>query len=103
MAARAFQAFLEDSLKDRDRRNDYLSYGADNSLYGGTHQAYPEGDERKRINLAFKSLFEVIKSEKIFENASADQAMMDSIFGAPSILFDEEQLELNKLFADEYW
>lgn len=102
MAARAFQAFLEDSLKDRDRRNDYLSYGADNSLYGGTHQAYPEGDERKRINLVFKNLFEVIKSEKIFENASADQAMMDSIFGAPSILFDEEQLELNKLFADEY-
>lgn len=102
MAARAFQAFLEDSLKDRDRRNDYLSYGANNSLYGGGHQAYPEGEERKRINLAFKSLFEVIKSEKIFENASADEAMMDAVFGAPSILFDEEQLELNRLFAGEY-
>ena len=102
MAARAFQAFLEDSLKDQDRRNDYLSYGADNALYGGFHQAYPEGEERKKINLAFKNLFEVIKSEKIFENASADQVMMDAIFGAPSVLFDEEQLELNRLFSDNY-
>ncbi|WP_010200472.1 LPD1 domain-containing protein [Psychrobacter sp. PAMC 21119] len=100
MAARAFQAFLEDSLKDQGRRNDYLSYGADNALYGGFHQAYPEGDERKKINLAFKNLFEVIKSEKIFENATADQVMMDAIFGAPSVLFDDEQLELNKLFSD---
>lgn len=57
MAARAFQAFLEDSLKDQGRRNDYLSYGADNTLYGGFHQAYPEGAERKKINLAFKNLF----------------------------------------------
>lgn len=102
MAARAFQAFLEDSLKDQDRRNDYLSYGADNALYGGFHQAYPEGEERKKINLAFKNLFEVIKREKIFENASADQVMMDAIFGAPSVLFDEEQLELNRLFSDNY-
>lgn len=102
MAARAFQAFLEDSLKDQGRRNDYLSYGADNALYGGFHQAYPEGDERKKINLAFKNLFEVIKNEKIFENASADQVMMDAIFGALSALFDDEQLELNRLFASEY-
>lgn len=26
--------------------------------------------------------------------------MMDAIFGAPSIFFDDEQLELNKLFSD---
>lgn len=90
MAARAFQAFLEDSLKDQGRRNDYLSYGADNALYGGLHKAYPEGAERKKINLAFKNLFEVIKSEKIFENAIADQVMMDAIFGAPSIFFDNQ-------------
>ena len=81
MAARAFQAFLEDSLKDQDRRNDYLSYGASNDLYGGIHKAYPEGEERKRINLAFKNLFQVIKTHKVFENASADSAMMDAIFG----------------------
>ncbi len=102
MAARAFQAFLEDSLKDQDRKNDYLSYGASNDLYSGGHKAYPSGDERKRINMAFKNLFEVIKHEKIFENTSANQAMMDAIFGTPSLFFDNEQLELNKLFAGEY-
>ena len=95
MAARAFQAFLEDSLKDQNRRNDYLSYGADNALYGGYHQAYPEGEERRKINLAFESLFEVIKSEKIFENASADQAMMDAIFGSSSVFFDDNYRDIH--------
>jgi len=95
MAARAFQAFLEDNLKDKNRRNDYLSYGADNALYGGYHQAYPEGEERRKINLAFESLFEVIKSEKIFENASADQAMMDAIFGSSSVFFDDNYRDIH--------
>lgn len=81
MSARAFQAYLEDSLKAQGRKNDYLSYGADNSLYGGQHNAYPDGDERKRINAAFDNLFKVIKEQKVFENATADEAMMDSIFG----------------------
>lgn len=76
--------------QNQGRRNDYLSYGADNALYGGYHKAYPEGAERKKINLAFKNLFEVIKSEKIFENAIADQAMMDAIFGSPSVFFDDQ-------------
>lgn len=80
---------------------DYLSYQADNTLYGGFHQAYLKGVERKKINIAFKILFEVIKSEKIFENASADQGMMNAIFGAPSVLFYEEQLELNELFGSK--
>lgn len=80
MAARSFQAFLEDSLKDRGRRNDYLSFGADNALYQN-HKAYPEGDERKLINAAFERLFDTIKTEKVFENAASDKAMMDSIFG----------------------
>ncbi|MDO5769001.1 MAG: hypothetical protein Q4P13_05810 [Psychrobacter sp.] len=81
MAARAFQAYLEDRLKDQGRRNDYLSYGADNALYEG-HKAYPEGKEREAINKVFDNLFKVLKDEKILENATNDQAMMDSIFGA---------------------
>lgn len=94
MAARSFQAFLEDSLKDQDRRNDYLSFGADNDLYGGGHQAYPEGVERKVINIAFKKLFEVIKSEKVFENAAANKPMMDAIFGAETLFIDNEGYDL---------
>lgn len=87
MAARSFQAFLEDSLADQGRRNDYLSFGADNNLYQN-HKAYPEGDERREINAMFKRLFETIKSEKIFENATGNQAMMDSIFGIQDDLLD---------------
>jgi len=45
------------------------------------NKAYPEGDERARINAAFDKLFKVIKDEKVFENASADESLMDSIFG----------------------
>lgn len=104
MAARAFQAFLEDSLKGQDRQNDYLSYGANNALYKN-HNAYPEGAEREKINAVFAELFKVIKDERIFENASEDEAMMDAIFGAKSALFDDEQAALNALFgsSDHYW
>ena len=77
----AFQAHIEDSLEAQGRRNDYLSYGANNDLYDSVHKAYPEGDERRRINAAFDKLFKVIKDEKVFENASADESLMDSIFG----------------------
>ncbi|GAA0319147.1 LPD1 domain-containing protein [Psychrobacter aestuarii] len=100
MAARAFQAYLEDSLEEQGRRNDYLSYGADNALYGGSHKAYPDGNERKKINMAFKNLFEIIKSEKVFENATADQILMDSIFGTSSVFSDDEDLELDTLLSN---
>ena len=100
MAARSFQAFLEDSLKDQERRNDYLSFGADNNLYK-SHKAYPAGEERKKINRVFAELFKVIKDEKVFENALKDEAMMDAIFGAESLLFDDEQQAFYELFNDE--
>ena len=90
MAARSFQAFLEDSLKDKNRRNDYLSFGADNTLYQN-HKAYPEGDERKLINAAFERLFDTIKKEKVFENAASDKAMMDSIFGDQTVFIDAQE------------
>ena len=88
MAARAFQAYLEDSLQDQERRNDYLSFGANNDLYGDRHKAYPAGEERKRINAVFKRLFVTIKDQKVFENAANNTAMMDSIFGGQTVLVD---------------
>lgn len=99
MAARSFQSYLEDSLRDQDRRNDYLSFGATNSLYKNS-KAYPDGDERVKINRVFAELFKVIKDEKVFENAMKDEAMMDAIFGAKSIFFDEDQHALNDLFGN---
>lgn len=85
MAARAFQSYLEDKLEQAGRRNDYLSFGANNSLYSDDYKAYPEGEERELINKAFDILFEVIKRQKIFENTTKDEAMMDSIFGPQSL------------------
>lgn len=92
MAARAFQAYLEDSLQDQDRRNDYLSFGANNDLYGGKHKAYPAGEERKRINAVFKRLFATIKDQRVFENAASNTAMMDSIFGEQTAFVDLQEV-----------
>ena len=57
MAARAFSAYIEDTLEEQGRKNDYLAYKSDNKWYDGG-KPYPEGEERKRINAAFKKLFE---------------------------------------------
>ena len=53
----------------------------------------------KKINRVFTELFEVIKNERVFENAIEDEAMMDAIFGVKSIFFDENQAALNELFG----
>ena len=70
MAARAFSAYIEDTLKEQGRLNDYLSYAANNSFYDDG-RPYPEGEERKKINAAFKKLFEVIKENNAIEKAVA--------------------------------
>lgn len=87
MAARAFQAWIEDKLAGMDRRNDYLSIYADNKfhvdpLFGIEWKPYPEGEERARINAAFDRLFEAIRNGKVFEKAAANGALLDSIFGS---------------------
>lgn len=86
MAARGFQAWLEDKLASMDRRNDYLSVFADNKhhvdpLLGIEWKPYPEGEERVRINAAFERLFAAIRQAQVFEKASQNTALLDSIFG----------------------
>ena len=70
MAARAFSAYIEDTLAEQGRKNDYLSYKSDNKYYDDG-KPYPEGEERKRINAAFKKLFEVIRENNAIEKAVA--------------------------------
>lgn len=87
LAARAFQSYLEDKLAKDGRKNDYLSIYADNkyhydALLGIQWNPYPEGEERTRINEAFDAFFDAIRSEQVFEKASANPALLDSIFGA---------------------
>ena len=70
MAARAFSSYIEDTLAEQGRKNDYLAYAADNKFYPDGNP-YPEGEERKRINAAFKKLFEVIRENNAIEKAVA--------------------------------
>ena len=68
MAARAFSAYIEDTLEGQGRKNDYLAYASDNKYYD-SGKPYPEGEERKRINAAFKKLFEVVRENNAIEKA----------------------------------
>ena len=62
MAARAFEAYVEDRLAGQGRRNDYLSAKADNRWYAleGV-EPYPQGEERERINRAFDELLAALR------------------------------------------
>ncbi|MCK2122124.1 LPD1 domain-containing protein [Pseudomonas sp. PNPG3] len=86
MAARAFQAYLEDRLAEQGRKNDYLSCLADNKHHyfpelDMPFKPYPEGEERVRINAAFDQLFKALRDEKAFEKAMSQTALLDAIFG----------------------
>lgn len=69
MAARAFSAYVEDTLNAMDRKNDYLASYSDNKYYPSDQRPFPEGEERKRINEAFKKLFEVVRENNAIEKA----------------------------------
>lgn len=68
MAARAFSAYVDDKLREKDRHNDYLAYKTSNRDYRGG-EPYPSGDERKKINEAFDNLFRVIKETNAIRKA----------------------------------
>lgn len=85
MAARAFQAYLEDRMADAGRRNDYLSALADNKHYvdpllGIEWKPYPEGEERTRINDSFDRFFAEMRAGRVLEQAVENKALMDAMF-----------------------
>ena len=93
LAARAFQSYLEDKLAADDRQNDYLSVYADNKYHYDAMtdtqwNPYPAGEERTRINAVFDELFAVLRDEKVFEKATGNKALLDSIFGSENLLDD---------------
>ena len=60
MAARAFACYVKDKLASNGYVNDYLCGHAD--LRGSDNiPIYPEGEERKRINVAFDELFAYLR------------------------------------------
>lgn len=93
MAARAFSAYLQDRLAEQQRQNDYLAY----STQGGNNRvgevAYPQGEERQRVNAAFDALFKALREEDVFAKAMSNQALMDSIFDRSIVLINEDDIE----------
>lgn len=69
MAARSFEAYLVDKLKEKGRKNDYLSGHANNDEYSGEWYPYPTERDRVKINKAFDELFEVIRNENAIRKA----------------------------------
>lgn len=64
--ARAFESYVEDSLSAAKRTNTYLvdgtqeTYNTGKRVATGDAQPYPQGDERKRINVAMENLLRVV-------------------------------------------
>jgi Large polyvalent protein-associated domain 1 len=76
MSARAFQSWVEDSLRKKGQKNDYLSALADNKYHrdfitGIEWKPFPEGEERQRINAAFDNLVSVLKKRGTLAKALA--------------------------------
>ena len=86
MAARAFEAYINDKIEGNKGRSDYLVYGAKNEYYRGTEEdfkPFPEGADRQAINGAFDKLFEVLdvlprKAEFGSENKLFTKEMKDA-------------------------
>ena len=74
LAARAFAHYLDKKLIDKGQKSGYLTYATNGD-------AFPSGKESERIIKAFDNIFNIIREEKILENAVANKALMDSIFG----------------------
>lgn len=59
LAARAFESYIQDKLKDSGRRSDYLVAGTRDGV------AFPMGEERKAINSKFDEIIQIIKENKL--------------------------------------
>jgi len=77
MFARSFESYVEDTLEDAGRRSSYLVTGTRVQYFTGRDagaerriaQPYPQGDERKTINLAIKNMLSVMAKQKTLEKS----------------------------------
>ena len=66
MAARAFEAYIEDKLDEAGVVSQYLVHSTSGGFYKVLYglNPYPEGGERKTINKAFESFFKTVKTKE---------------------------------------
>lgn len=85
MFARAFSCYLEDKLKEKGYRNDYLCGHSDSFVFtedetGKRFYAYPRSEERKRINETLDELINFLKEEKLMLPAAKEKPAETEIF-----------------------
>ncbi|WRQ33533.1 LPD38 domain-containing protein [Bacteroidales bacterium MB20-C3-3] len=85
MAARGFEAYVDDKLKAVGAKNDYLVHSVNNAVYVALYDAkpYPEGQERLDINNAFDTFFSTI-DEKIDEETGNTVLFRQPYFYSPT-------------------
>jgi hypothetical protein len=73
LAARGFEAYVQDRCAEREWRDDYLVHGTEESRFEVRPNApYPVGEERVRINAAFDRLVTFVKNELAPQSLSED-------------------------------
>lgn len=92
MLARAFAAYVEDTLKAKGRKSDFITYQTFGSVptTWGWKKPYPEGQERKDINAAFQKFFDLLKTKEtekgtaLFSRSMDDERPPSASVGSPS-------------------
>lgn len=67
--ARAFDAYVADSLEAKKRHNNYLTSGVPPKDFEGDAYPFPSGDERRKINKAFDKFFAVLRKTDSLKKA----------------------------------
>ena len=85
MFARAFSCYLEDKLKEKGYRNDYLCGHSDSFVFtedetGKRFYAYPRGEERKCINEALDELINFLKENHFLKKSSDKKPVSKEFF-----------------------
>ncbi len=66
MAARAFQAYVEDKIAEKGGRSYFLTYGTNMAVPTpwGWQRPFPAGEERQAINAAFDKLIDTLETKE---------------------------------------
>ncbi len=85
MAARGFEAYVDDKIKEAGSKNDYLVHSVNNAVYVALYDAkpYPEGQERLDINREFDNFFKVIE-EKVDDDSGNTVLFRQPYFYSPA-------------------
>lgn len=98
MAARAFQAYVEDRIADKGGRSDFLTYGTNTVIPTpwGWKRPFPAGEERKAINEAFDRFVGELKTR---EDAAGNVAMFSRTEAGPEMRALQALAKNDDLFA----